>query len=254
MTSEHTAVEAVRRSHERFAALVSVLGVDDLTRPSYASAWSVAEVASHLGSQAEIFGRYLDAGLGQDRLPDHDDLEEVWGRWDAMDPVDQVTRSVAANERFVDRLESAHRAGADFDLELLGRRRDLHELARLRLGEHAVHTWDVASTLDSRATVGGEAVGHLLDDLPELVAHTGRPAEGVGPLVVRTSGPDRTYRLVTAPGVRLERVAGGSTADLVLPAEAFVRLVYGRLDPSTTPDGILGVEHLEPLRRVFPGF
>ena len=50
--------------------------------------------------------------------------------------------------------------------------------------------------------------------------------------------------------------AGGPTgdADLVLPAEALIRLVYGRLDPDHTPpfegDGAL----LDELRRAYPGF
>jgi hypothetical protein len=41
---------------------------------------------------------------------------------------------------------------------------------------------------------------------------------------------------------------------LDLPAEAFVRLVYGRLDPDHTPDAVTatGVD-LDLLRRTFPG-
>jgi len=40
--------------------------------------------------------------------------------------------------------------------------------------------------------------------------------------------------------------------DLELPAEAFVRLVYGRLDPDHTPR-VDGDFDLESLRHVFPG-
>jgi hypothetical protein len=42
-------------------------------------------------------------------------------------------------------------------------------------------------------------------------------------------------------------------ADLELPAEALVRLVYGRLDPGHTPPFAGSPELLEELRRVFPG-
>lgn len=43
-----------------------------------------------------------------------------------------------------------------------------------------------------------------------------------------------------------------ASADLRLPAEAFARLVYGRLDPDHTPPGDHG-SALDTLRRVFPG-
>ena len=40
--------------------------------------------------------------------------------------------------------------------------------------------------------------------------------------------------------------------DLVLPSEALVRLVYGRLDPDHTPP-VRGPADLDVLRRAFPG-
>jgi hypothetical protein len=48
--------------------------------------------------------------------------------------------------------------------------------------------------------------------------------------------------------------AGESLADLSLPTEAFVRLVYGRLDPEHTPAGATaeGIS-LDELRQAFPG-
>jgi hypothetical protein len=40
-----------------------------------------------------------------------------------------------------------------------------------------------------------------------------------------------------------------------MPAEAFVRLVYGRLDPAHTPASITGdPADLDHLRQVFTGF
>jgi hypothetical protein len=44
-------------------AIVEPLGEDRLQQPSYASEWSIAQVLSHLGSGAEIFMMFLDAGL-----------------------------------------------------------------------------------------------------------------------------------------------------------------------------------------------
>ncbi|MBV9412046.1 MAG: hypothetical protein JO148_10655, partial [Acidimicrobiia bacterium] len=53
-----------------------------------------------------------------------------------------------------------------------------------------------------------------------------------------------------------EFASTGVVADPVLrmPAEAFIRLVYGRLDSDHTPSSVEGdAETLEQLRQVFPG-
>jgi hypothetical protein len=46
---------------------------------------------------------------------------------------------------------------------------------------------------------------------------------------------------------------GAGAADLTLFAEAFVRLVYGRLDPVHTPPFDGDAALLDQLRAVFPG-
>jgi hypothetical protein len=53
--------------------------------------------------------------------------------------------------------------------------------------------------------------------------------------------------------VELDEVEGVDAFDLEIPAEAFLRLAYGRLDEEHTPAGI-DPTHLAELRRVFPGF
>ena len=42
--------------------------------------------------------------------------------------------------------------------------------------------------------------------------------------------------------------------DLELPSEAFIRLVYGRLDPAHTPAVTGSPTLLDELRTAFPGF
>ena len=56
-------ISALRHSHDRLRAGVEPLGPDQLTQRSYPSEWTIAQVLSHLGSQAEIFGLVLEAGL-----------------------------------------------------------------------------------------------------------------------------------------------------------------------------------------------
>lgn len=74
---------------------------------------------------------------------------------------------------------------------------------------------------------------------------------------VVTSDPARDLVLVVDDPVRIEPWDEGSADGVLrLPAEAWLRLVYGRLDDEHTPtvelegDGLT----LDRLRSVFPGF
>ena len=97
-----------------------------------------------------------------------------------------------------------------------------------------------------------------MDRLAALVAWTGRPQPGLQ-VRVETTGAERVF-LLTETGERAaltatERAAtGADLPTLRLPAEAFVRLVYGRLDADHTPHGVQadGLD-LDDLRKVFPG-
>jgi hypothetical protein len=42
--------------------------------------------------------------------------------------------------------------------------------------------------------------------------------------------------------------------DLELPADALIRLVFGRLDPDHSPATAAEAPYLDELRQVFPGF
>ena len=133
------------------------------------------------------------------------------------------------------------------------------ELARMRLGEHALHTWDVAVALDPAATVAPDAVALLLDTLDQLAGRTAKPDGEQRKIRVSTSDPDRQFTLETGEAVTLvatdaETVPELGLSELRLPAEAFVRLVYGRLDPGHTPPGEATGVDLGELRLIFPGF
>jgi hypothetical protein len=57
---------------------------------------------------------------------------------------------------------------------------------------------------------------------------------------------------MTPDSVALTPSGPGAEADLTIPAEAFIRLVYGRLDPAHTPAGVQGPA-VEQLREIFTG-
>ena len=179
MTDDARWIAALRSSHDRFAGLVEGLSADQVTGPSYDDEWTIADVASHLGSQAEIFEPFLDAGLTGGPAPANDTFPPIWDRWNAMAPADQVRESVERNEAFVQRLEglSADERSA-FRVPLFGSDQDLAGFASMRLGEHAVHTWDVAVAFDPAATVSADAVDLLVDGIDARLGWVGKPVDG----------------------------------------------------------------------------
>jgi uncharacterized protein (TIGR03083 family) len=246
-------IRALRGSQDRFASLVSPLEGDAVSGPSYASEWSIAQVASHLGSQAEIFAMFLDAGTSGTDAPGLDEFKPIWAVWDNKAPQAQVTDSVRANEELTARIEGlSDSERAAFRLALFGMDLDLAGLTGMRLGEHAMHVWDIAVALDPTAEITPDAVELLVDSLPTMAARVGKPAEDGSTIAVETAAPQRSFVLTTGPEVALTAGAGTASAELRLPAEAFVRLVYGRLDPEHTPGDPSPV--LDRLRQVFPGF
>jgi uncharacterized protein (TIGR03083 family) len=247
-------INATRASHNRLAALLSPLDGDDVRAPSYASEWSIADVASHLGSQAEIFDRFLSAGLAGSPAPSGEQFGPIWDRWNALPPAEQVAESIAANGAFVQRLEQTPPTEADgFALEAFGQRFDFAGMVAMRLGEHALHAWDIAVALDPAATVQAEAVALLIDTVGQTAARA-KPVEGIGPIAIDTTDPDRRLELSLHPAVSLAERPEPAPETLQLPAEALIRLVYGRLDPAHTPATVAEDTRLVQLRGAFPGF
>jgi uncharacterized protein (TIGR03083 family) len=248
-------VRAVRASHDRLAGIVAGLDAQQLRMQSYDTEWSVADVLSHLGSGAEIFSLYLEAGVTGGDPPSSDDFKPIWETWNARSPEDRAERSVAVNEALVSRVESlTPQEQTGFQVTMFGRMPvDLAGVLGLRLSEHALHTWDVAVTLDPAAKVPQDAVDLLVDRLPLMAGFMGRKAPAPVAVAVTTTGPARAFTLETG-GVTLAPAAAdhAPTASLAAPAEAFLRLVYGRLDDEAglTVSGVTVSE----LKSVFPGF
>ncbi len=254
-TSPDPWIAALRGSHEVLKVLVEPLDANRLQGPSCASEWSISQVLSHLGSQAEIFGLFLDAGLAGEDPPGNDAYPPIWEAWNARDPQAQATDALRSDEELVRRLESlTPEEKGSFHLRLFGMEADIATLARLRLGEVALHRWDVEAALDPTAEVAPDAVALLVDTLGQFVARAGKYDGTERQVRVSTTRPERHFTLEIADPVALVDGGGGSELpELALPAEAFIRLLYGRLDPDHTPAVELRGVELEYFREVFPG-
>jgi uncharacterized protein (TIGR03083 family) len=254
-TSPEPWIEALRHSHDRLQNLAGPLTASQLEQGSCCSEWTIAQALSHLGSQAEIFGLFLQAGLTGQQPPGLTEFGPIWDVWNAKSPQAQAADALVADEATVERFESL---GADerarLRLNAFGMELDLAGVSRMRLGEHAIHTWDVAAALDPSATVAPDAVALLIDTIGPLAARTGKPDGKQRRLHVATTGPERHFVLETSDAVSLTEAASEPGApDLRLPAESLVRLIYGRLDPAHTPVAADSAG-LDDLRGLFPGF
>jgi uncharacterized protein (TIGR03083 family) len=255
---------ALRTSYDGIAGIAGRLDAAGLTAPSYCRDWNRAQVFSHLGSGAEIGLNSLRAGLGEAPEPDR---EEIWARWDALPPEGMAGGFVKSGGQYLAAVEllDPDRRDALLMPFFLGPT-PLAAVLTFRLHEHVLHAWDIQVSLDPHATLLPAAVPLLLGLPPATTQWTARPADAdlPGPvrLAIRTTSPQRRY-LLTVSGEQAELLhvdadAGTDdiTGELELPAEAFLRLAAGRLDPAHTPADIhaAGTPDLHQLRTLFPGY
>jgi len=247
-------LKALHSSVDRLHGIVGGLDAAQLRGQAYPSEWTVADVLSHLGSGAVISLHNLEIVLG-DAAPDPGFNQSVWDEWNAKDPEAQAADLLVADAALVaglDAVGEAERAGfrftmGPFDLGFDG-------FIGLRLNEHALHTWDVEVVGDPTAVLPGEVAGVVVDNLGTIAGFTGKPTGTEHVVQVGTTDPARGFTLAfTADSLELSATEAPDRPDLALPSEAFVRLVYGRLDSAHTPAGVEGPV-LDDLRRAFPGF
>ena len=252
---EHIA--ALRTSHDHLAALVADLDEQQLQAPSYDDEWSIGQVLSHLGSQSEIFELFLEAVLDGRPAPGGEVFPPIWDVWNAKAPLQWRDDWREASEKHVARFEALTDEEIErFSMDFFGRTLDLVGFLRMRLSEQAVHAWDVEVMGTPTAEVSPTAVPLLVDHLDFVVART---ADGSGgPYRVRVGTRHPVRDLVVEVGdpvvVRTAEPDDSYDGSVDLPAEAFLRLVYGRLDVDRTPEhSESGSRGLADLRLVFPG-
>ena len=127
-------------------------------------------------SQAEIFARYLEAALSGADQPGTEIFQPIWDTGNARGPLAVRDELARVNDALLTRIETlpAETAGA-VRLTLFGNDVDLDGFARMRVNEHAVHTWDVAVALDPSATVAPEAVDIMIDGMGQVARYSAAP-------------------------------------------------------------------------------
>lgn len=246
-------IAALRESHDHLRALAGSLDSDQVRQRGYPAEWSIAQVLSHLGSGAEIGALTVRGGLAGTGAPDGSLYPAIWDRWNAKTPDAQAADALVADAELVALIEA--NAGSDAQFAVWSGPTDIAGVAADRLFEHAMHTWDVAVAVDRAAAVLPVAVPLLVDNIGRLVGFAAKPKDWTGVVHVTTVEPSRELALTIGAESSVRPWAGGEAeAELHLPAEALLRLVYGRLDLAHTPAVTAKGIELDQLRATFPGF
>jgi uncharacterized protein (TIGR03083 family) len=255
-----TFIATLRESHDKLDSLVRPLTPDQVRYQSYCRDWNVAQVLSHLGSGAEIALLSLPGALGEAEPVGRDAFPPVWDKWNAKSPDEQAADGLASDEKHVETLEAlTDEQLAALSMDFFGMMQlDAVGMVRMRLGEHVLHTWDVAVTADPAATVQADAIDLLIDNVPQFLApRLGKPLAEPFSVRITTTDPARDYLLTSGESITVTDWPGedGDVPHVTMPAEALLRLSYGRLDPEHTPSSVSAdPEVLDKLRTIFPGF
>jgi uncharacterized protein (TIGR03083 family) len=253
MTAVDDRLEALEASAARLEAVVNDLTPDQINGQSYPTKWTIAQVLSHLGSGAVIMRGGIDATVSGQPLAEGFN-QSVWDEWNAKLPSAQASDALVADRALLGRLAAltdAERAAFQFSMGPFTL--DLAAFLGLRLNEHVLHTWDIDVVLQPSATLPNDAVGIVVDSLEMITGFAGKSDGNERVIAIHTTDPARSFELTVGPErVALAPTTDSASASVELPSEAFIRLVYGRLDPTHTPSGI-DSPALDPLRSMFTG-
>jgi uncharacterized protein (TIGR03083 family) len=247
-----THLQALRSSAERLRDLVAGLDDGQIAASAYPTEWTIADVMSHLGSGAVITLRRLEDAIAHEPTPDGF-APSVWDVWNAKSPRAKIDDALGADRALVERIESlTDDETSGFEFSIGPMTFDFAGFIALRLNEHVLHTWDIDVALDPAATLPPDAAALVVDNLELIGRFTAKPTGSTRTIAVRTTDPRREFTIALTPD-SVMFTPGGGDPDLELPAEAFARLVYGRLDSDHTPLFNGEPATLDELRRVYPG-
>ncbi len=246
-------LDALRSSVNRLRNLASPMSKADLTVAAYPTEWTIADVLSHLGSGAVITLRRLEDTLAGRDTPD-DFAPGVWDSWNAKGPVDKRDDALSADADLMARLDRVTAEEQEsFSSPMGPMALGFQEFVGMRLNEHGLHTWDIEVAGDPSATIPQPVAELIVDNLELIARFTAKPTGDPATFAITTTDPERGFTVELSPdSVSFAPADADGPSEVELPAEAFARLVYGRLDPDHTPPNA-ETPALDVLRQVFPG-
>jgi uncharacterized protein (TIGR03083 family) len=251
--------EVLKASAARLRALVEPLDAAQRRSRAYPEEWTVADVLGHLGSGAAISTLWIDQALGGPQVVP----QPIWDEWNAKDPDAKAADALTAVGALLERIDAVtERERGRFTLVLGPMNLGFGGFLRTRINEQTLHIWDIEVPFDPSAALAPDAVPTVLDAMPMIAGFAAKPTGTTMRARIRTTAPEQHFvvdlhadRVSFSPrnGEETDRDADDASNDLELPAEALIRLVYGRLDRDHTPPFTGDERVVEELRRVFPG-
>ena len=261
-----TVREAIRVGREEVAALVAELragGDANWDAPSYCKGWAVKDAVVHTVRAVTLLGGNIRAVLsGQPPPLSEPERAADLGRQLLAQPREQVIGELQrVYEDFAEYVETLDVAALAFPVQLPFGTFPVWQIVVVILNELVVHHWDMRAGQQPNARLNAEAVPALVGLGVGGVGLLGRgekvdgtwqldvDAPGAGPLTLQVQGDQVTSR----PGP-----AQNPAARLGMDGEAFVLLVWGRLDLAQAIDsGRVRVDgdrgRAMALQRLFPG-
>ena len=166
-----------------------------------------------------------------------DERKAIWARFDAMQPLEVLPTFKANNDAFVALTDSLSEAELGQTMSWIFGPAPLASVLASRLNEQALHAWDIKWVHDKHAKLTPAAVPDLVDaNVPARVGRLAQPGKAAAlngkTIQVRYTQPDGALSLKVGAET-VEATPGHAAApDLTveLPAEALVRLIWGRYD------------------------
>ncbi len=235
--------------------------------PTACREWTAKDVAAHVTDGAERAVVVARAALAGEPVPQYDTAERR-RRHAALRvlPGDELAarleRDLATVFQELDGVPAATLHGTTANLG--GGPHTMAQFADQRLVETGLHAWDIRAGSDPNATLPPETAAAIIDfvlwRVPRLAGHG--EAHGVAPrYLCALEGPGGgPVTLEVSPDRVTATRAPDAGADpaLALPVEAFIRLVWGRLDvPRALDRGVVRTQvprdELLALTALFPG-
>jgi len=228
-----------RAEYEGLVAYLTGLPDEAWTEQSACTNWQVYQAVSHIGSQPAIHAGMIKAGLRGAPPKTNEDRQAIWGRFDAMGPLEVLPAFRANNDAFVALVDSLSEAELGSSMPWIGgRSAPVAEVLASRLNEQVLHVWDIKWARDKDVRLTAAAVPDLLalNLTPFRLGGMAKPAQAPA-LVGKTiqfalSDPAGAVALaVGEDGVQATQGRAAS-ADLTaeLSSEEMVRLLWGRFD------------------------
>jgi uncharacterized protein (TIGR03083 family) len=253
-----------RAEYDALLAYLQQLPPAGWTEQSACAEWKVYQVVSHIGWQPEIIGAMLKAGLRGSPAMTDDQRKAIWARFDAMQPDEVLPALKANNDAFVALTDSLSEAELGQTIPWIFGPAPLASVLASRLNEQALHAWDITSVHEKQAKLTPAAVPDLVAaNVPARVGRLAQPTQAealVGKTIqVRYTQPGGSASL------KVDKDSVGATPgqadapDLTveLPAEALVRLIWGRYDVTAgVKSGEVKLSRpdlADSLQKLFPG-